>query len=108
MSGVNKSSTEITVTWQNVVGPERNGIILGFRVHYKAIGQFAKDITEKVEVVNGGDAVEKVLGSLEKLMNYSITVLAFTLKGDGPRSDVITVRTDQDGKFNGSSYFIVF
>ena len=108
MSGVNKSSTEITVTWQNVVGPERNGIILGFRVHYKAIGQFAKDITEKVEVVNGGDAVEKVLGSLEKFMNYSITVLAFTSKGDGPRSDVITVCTDQDGKFNASSYFIVF
>ena len=107
MSGVNKSSTEITVTWQNVVGPERNGIILGFRVHYKAIGQFVVDTTENVEVVNGSDAVEKVLGSLEKFMNYSITVLAFTSKGDGPRSDVITVWTDQDGKFNGSFYFVV-
>ena len=103
MSGVNKNSTEITVTWQNVVGPERNGIILGFGVHYKAIGEFAVDTTEKVEVVNGSDAVEKILRSLEKFMNYSITVLAFTSKGDGPRSTAIIVRTDQDGKFNTSS-----
>ena len=99
MSSVNKSSTEITVTWKNVVGRERNGIILGFGVYYKAVGEFAVDTTEKVEVVNGSDAIEKVLGSLEKFMIYSITVLAFTSKGDGPRSTAIIVRTDQDGKF---------
>ena len=100
VSGVNKSSTEITVTWQKVVGQERNGIILGFRVYFKAVGEFAVDTTEKVEVVNGGDAVQKVLESLEKFMNYNITVLAFTSKGDGPNSSVIRVRTDQDRKFN--------
>ena len=100
VSGVNKSSTEITVRWQNVVGKDRNGIVTGFRVYYKAVGEFAVDTTEKVEVVNGGDAVEKVLESLEKFINYNIKVLAFTSKGDGPNSSVITVRTDQDGKFN--------
>ena len=99
MSGVNKSSTEITVTWKNVVGRERNGIILGFRVYYKAVGEFAVDKTEKVEIVDSGATEEKVLGDLEKFINYNITVLAFTSKGDGPNSSVITVRTDQDGKF---------
>ena len=100
VSGVNKSSTEITVRWQNVVGKDRNGIIMGFRVYYKAVGEFAVDKTEKVAIVNGGGAELKVLESLEKFIDYNITVLAFTSKGDGPNSSVITVRTDQDCKFN--------
>ena len=47
VSGVNKSSTEITVRWQNVVGKDRNGIIMGFRVYYKAVGEFAVDKNRK-------------------------------------------------------------
>ena len=100
VSGVNKSSTEITVRWQNVVGKDRNGIIMGFRIYYKAVGEFAVDKTEKVAVVNSGSAVQRVVGGLEKYIDYNIKVLAFTSKGDGPNSSVITVRTDQDGKFN--------
>ena len=100
VSGVNKSSIEITVRWQNVVGKDRNGIIMGFRIYYKAVGEFAVDKIEKVAVVNGGGTELKVLESLEKFIDYNITVLAFTSKGDGPNSSVITVRTDQDGKFN--------
>jgi len=31
-------------------------------------------------------------------VNYNITVFASTVKGDGPASDLIVVRTDQDSK----------
>ena len=97
MSGVSNGSTEIAVRWQNVVNKDRNGVILGFKAYYKAVAEFSVDRTEKVEVVNNGSAVVKVIGGLEEYILYSITVLAFTSKGDGPNSSVIITRTDQDG-----------
>ena len=97
IAAVNKSSTELTVRWQNVLEKDRNGIIQGFKVYYVAVGQFAVDRREKVQEVNDGSAVETVVGNLEKYIEYNITVLAFTSKGDGPNSTEITARTDQDG-----------
>ena len=97
VAAVNKSSTELTVRWQNVLEKDRNGIIQGFKVYYVAVGQFAVDRREKVQEVNDGSAVETVVGNLEKYIEYNITVLAFTSKGDGPNSTEITARTDQDG-----------
>jgi len=40
------------------------------------------------------------LTNLKEYVNYSIAVFASTVKGDGPSSDSIIVRTDQDGKFS--------
>ena len=100
VDGYNKSSESIEVTWENVIGKDRNGIITGYKVYYKAVEEFALNKTEEVEVVNNGIAVKQVLVSLEKYISYNITVLAFTSKGDGPRSTAIIVRTDQDGKCN--------
>ena len=97
VAAVNKSSTELTVSWQNVLEKDRKGIIKGFKVYYAAVGQFAVDTREKVKEVNGGSAMQTVVGGLEKYIEYNITVLAFTSKGDGPNSTEITVRTDQDG-----------
>lgn len=38
------------------------------------------------------------IGGLHKYTNYSITVLAFTTRGDGVRSEPIFCHTDEDGK----------
>ena len=100
VSGMVKSSTEIAVTWKNVAGPDRNGIVMGFRVYYKAVWELAVDKTEKVQVLNDGNAVAQVLGNLEKDMLYNIRVAAFTSKGDGPKSDIVAVQTDQKGKYS--------
>ena len=70
---------------------------MGFKVSYKEVGQFAVDTTEKVKVINNGSRVQTVLGGLQEYMDYNISVLAFTSKGDGPNSTEITARTDQDG-----------
>lgn len=40
-----------------------------------------------------------VIRGLEKYTNYNITVLCFTDPGDGKRSDPVSVRTKEDGKF---------
>jgi len=45
--------------------------------------------------VNGSVRV-MALTVLKEYVNYNITVFAFTVKGDGPASDPIVVRTDQD------------
>ena len=94
----NASSTEIKVEWQNVVERDRNGIIAGFKVFYRAVGPFAVHTTERVKEIGDGSAVQTVLGGLEEYIMYNISVLAFTSKGDGPNSTKVTARTDQDGK----------
>ena len=97
VTAVVHSSTQITVTWQNVVGKDRNGIILGYKISYRAVGQLAVNVTEMVQEVKNGSAVQTVLISLEKYIEYKISVLAYTSKGDGPRSQEISARTDEDG-----------
>ena len=37
--------------------------------------------------------------NLKEHVNYNITVFASTVKGDGPASNPIVVRTDQDSKY---------
>ena len=97
VSTVTTSSTEITVNWGNVAVEKRNGIIKGFKIYYQAVGQFAVDTTEKVKEVRDGNAVQTVLSGLEEYIEYNVTVLAFTSKGDGPNSTEITARTDEGG-----------
>ena len=77
---------------------DRNGIIAGFKVFYRAVGPFAVHTTERVKEIGDGSAVQTVLGGLEEYIMYNISVLAFTSKGDGPNSTKVTARTDQDGK----------
>ena len=94
---MNKSSTEILVRWKNVDETERNGIILGFKIYYRAVGNFSVNRTVMVKEIDGESTTETVLTGLEKFIEYSISVLAFTSKGDGPNSTEVTATTDQDG-----------
>ena len=81
--------------WTEVPAAEQNGIIIGYTITYKS----------QTEMDNGNVAVsgsvrQMELTSLKEYVNYNITVFASTVKGDGPASDTIVVRTDQDSKFN--------
>mgnify|MGYP001799732742 CR=1 FL=1 len=98
VKALNVSSTAISVTWKNVDGKERNGKIKGFKIYYKAVGEFAVNRTVMVKEIDGENSAETVLTGLEKFIKYNISVLAFTTKGDGPNSTEVTVTTDQDGK----------
>ena len=81
--------------WTEVPAHQQNGVITGCTITYKS----------QTEMDNGNVAVngsvrQIKLTSLKEYVNYNITVFASTVKGDGPASDTIVVRTDQDSKFN--------
>lgn len=92
--GHNTSSTEILVQWDEVPAEEQNGEILHYTVIYqKAEGGEA----EKRKQVNSPTRNVQ-LTNLTNYSYYNIAVLAATVKGDGPPSDPIQVRTDEDSK----------
>ena len=94
MQGHNSSSTSIFVEWDEVTAENQNGEILNYTVIYeKAEGGEA----EKRKQVNSPSRNVQ-LTNLTKYTSYSIKVLAATVKGDGPPSDPIQVRTDEDSK----------
>ena len=92
--GRNTSSTSILVQWDDVSQRDQNGIILSYTVTYKTL----PGGTPTTEVVHT-PTKQVTLTGLKKYTNYSITVFASTVKGDGNVSEPIIVITDEDSKF---------
>ena len=87
------SSASTLITWDNVPAADQNGIILTYTITYESL----------TENHNGNVTVnyphrQGNLTGLREFVNYSITVFASTVKGDGPASDPVFVLTDQDSK----------
>ena len=91
--GENSSSTSILVTWDEVPTDEQNGIITGYTITYHSQTENHNDTVQL-----NGSVRQTELTNLKEFVNYDITVLASTVKGDGPPSAPIVVRTDQDSK----------
>ena len=91
------TSTSLLVTWNEVPAPDRNGIILRYTVRYQAIGGIS--VNAPVNFTNVTFPTRKVnLTGLIKNQRYNISVLASTVKGDGPYSPPILPKTNQDSK----------
>ena len=75
----------------------QNGIITGYNITYQSLTE-----NDHGFVLTGPDDRQVNLTGLKEFVKYNNSVVAFTVKGDGPPS-VIVVRTDQDSKFN---YFL--
>ena len=73
---------------------DQNGIILSYTVTYKAL----PDGSLQSKVV-GALTTQAILAGLNKYNNYSLTVFASTVKGDGNASVPIVVITDEDSKY---------
>ena len=93
VTGHNTSSTSISVSWSEVPVADRNGIILSYTVSYQS--QTENDSGSE-NVLHPTRSLE--LSGLKEFVKYNITVLATTVKGDGPASGVIVVSADQDSK----------
>ena len=93
MRGQNSSSTSILVEWDEVPADEQNGIITGYTITYQSQTE-----NDNGNVQVNGSVRQTELTNLKEYVNYNITVFASTVKGDGPASDPIVVRTDQDSK----------
>uniref|UniRef100_A0A8C6SX82 Sidekick cell adhesion molecule 2b n=1 Tax=Neogobius melanostomus TaxID=47308 RepID=A0A8C6SX82_9GOBI len=88
------TSSSILVRWFEVPEPDRNGLILGYKVAYKE-----KDSDNGVYfwTVEGNATHSVQLTGLGKYVLYEIQVLAFTRIGDGrPSSPPILPRTLDD------------
>ncbi|XP_054454835.1 protein sidekick-2 [Anoplopoma fimbria] len=88
------TSSSILVRWFEVPEPDRNGLILGYKVVYKE-----KDSDSAVHfwMVDGNATHSVQLTGLGKYVLYEIQVLAFTRIGDGrPSSPPILERTLDD------------
>ena len=98
-----KNSTSVSVSWAAVGNEQRNGIIKGYKVIYQALPD-GRNVTRFVNISDEDQGKEQdiTLGDLVKFTNYSIRVLAFTVVGDGPPSEVKIVQTQQDSKLHSS------
>ena len=94
--GHNTSSTSISVWWEEVQTDLQNGIITGYNITYESQTESDNGV-----VLAGPNDRQANLTVLKEFVKYNISVVAFTVKGDGPPS-VIVVRTDQDSKLNYS------
>ena len=91
--GHNTSSTSILVWWDEVPVVEQNGIITGYTIIYQSQTE-----NHSGSVPAGPDNREKNITGLREYVDYNITVFASTVKGAGPSSPALVVRTDQDSK----------
>ena len=70
----------------------RNGIITGYNITYQSLTE-----NDNGSVEAGPNDRQANLTGLKEFVEYNISVVAFTVKGDGPPSFIV-VRTDQDSK----------
>ena len=103
------SSTEITVTWEEVLPIDQNGIITIYEVWFEPL-QFMESLSTLV--TNTTDMAAN-LTNLQEYVEYNISVRAYTSIGFGPFSTEITERTFEDGKcisgmFTRASVIIFF
>ena len=91
--GHNTSSTTILVQWDEVPIERQHGEIISYTVIYWR----TKDARKRQEEKHVQE-LEATLQGLEKYTDYNVEVLASTIRGRGPHSHLITVRTDQDSK----------
>ena len=88
------SSTEIMVTWEEVLPIDQNGIITNYEVQYEPL-QFMGSLDTMF--VNTTDMAVN-LTNLQEYVEYNISVRAYTIIGPGPYSDPVTERTLEDRK----------
>ena len=102
MRGHNTSSTSISVSWEEVQTDLQNGIITGYNITYESQTENDNGV-----VLAGPNDRQANLTGLKEFVKYNISVVAFTVKGDGPLS-VMVVRTDQDSESNNLNVFSLY
>ena len=92
------SSTTIYVEWSPIPQHLIHGILLGYNIHYSNLDPERNGHVSTGSHPTGPTNSSTLIKSLFKFTSYRIRVSAFTVKGDGPLSDAVIVRTDEDGK----------
>ncbi|XP_069505437.1 receptor-type tyrosine-protein phosphatase S isoform X3 [Ambystoma mexicanum] len=80
------NSTAIIVFWRSPIQNRQHGQIRGYQVHYVRMENGEAKGLPQIKDVMLADAQEMVIAGLQPETTYSITVAAYTMKGDGARS----------------------
>ena len=86
------------VTWDAVPSTDRNGIITGYTVYYKAVSGHMINKNERLIRVNASVRTLDMSG-LEEHVMYNISVSANTSVGEGPRSEEVRERTAEASEY---------
>ncbi|KAK3612593.1 hypothetical protein CHS0354_042101 [Potamilus streckersoni] len=95
VSGKSINSRSVEVTWKPPPPDKQNGRIVGYKILFVENSSRSTEKDAQVEDV-ASEARSVLLQSLSTWTVYKIWVLAFTSVGDGPLSEPIWVRTDED------------
>ena len=93
-SGHEISQTAIQLFWTPVPQDKANGIVIGYNVSLKEIE--GNQSTRHIHFVSS--RLQAVIGWLKPFTAYKLNVKAFTIKGSGPPSHFITVKTEEEGE----------
>ncbi|XP_029104960.1 receptor-type tyrosine-protein phosphatase S-like isoform X9 [Scleropages formosus] len=80
------NSTALKVMWRSLLPGRQHGQIRGYQVHYVRVEDGESRGLPRIKDVMLADAQEMIIGGLQPNTTYSITVAAYTTKGDGARS----------------------
>lgn len=94
ISGYNISKSEILVSWKPVPKDKVNGIVIAYNVTYSKIGGGPHS---GCKIFNGSRSYGVIDGLLPFTV-YSLNVSASTVRGQGPASPAITVKTEEEGR----------
>jgi len=91
------NASALNVYWNDVPLIHQDGVILGYRLLLQREdgGSVVRNITL------GPDVHGYIVSDLLIFQNYSVQILAFTMKGDGPLSEKVYRMTDESGELNG-------
>ena len=96
MRGQALGSRTVKITWKPPPEEQQNGEVLGYRVLYaQADTGYGPNEAQEINVL--ADDRSSTISDLDKWTQYKVWVSAYTSVGDGPRSAVIYVETDEDG-----------
>ena len=91
------SSTSLSVSWNPVPLMDQNGIITVYDVEYSQ--STFLDLNSPLTLSVDGTNMSATISGLEEYVEYSISVAAYTVIGEGPFSLPVQETTLQDSQF---------
>lgn len=99
----NRTSTTILVKWSPIPQNSTHGILLGYHIHFKTMNPVGfSNVVPDIQSARAS-STSSLIQRLLKFTEYTIQVSGYTVKGDGPLSNAVVVRTDEDGKTHKAS-----
>ncbi|XP_029395397.1 receptor-type tyrosine-protein phosphatase delta isoform X20 [Mus pahari] len=87
------NATAVKVSWRSPVPNKQHGQIRGYQVHYVKMENGEPKGQPMLKDVMLADAQDMIISGLQPETSYSLTVTAYTTKGDGARSKPKLVST---------------